>query len=187
LCFISSDAEAYYNPNRCELTPLPEPEKPKAQPYQGANGKPTEDQIRQMLTFFKERPDYSDWIKIAAAVGDALPNVKPIEVLRAWRTEEKPGEYAEKLKHRLRDVHIGTLIQWAKQRGWKNNGDALSYAFVDLQTVTSQAVTWIEEPFLARGELHALMGLGGSYKGTLTLTWAAEFSRRGERVILLSA
>jgi hypothetical protein len=66
-------------------------------------------------------------------------------------------------------------------------GDTLSYAFVDLETVTSQAVTWIEEPFLARGELHALMGLGGSYKGTLTLTWAAEFSRRGEHVILLSA
>jgi len=58
---------------------------------------------------------------------------------------------------------------------------------VDLKTVTTQAVTWIEEPFLACGELHALMGLGGSYKGTLTLTWAAEFSRRGEHVILLSA
>ena len=27
----------------------------------------------------------------------------------------------------------------------------------------------------------------GSYKGTLLLTWAAEFSRRGEHVVLLSA
>jgi hypothetical protein len=69
----------------------------------------------------------------------------------------------------------------------KPNGDALSYEFVDLKTVTSKPVTWIEEPFLARGELHALMGFGGSYKGTLTLTWAAEFSRREEHVILLSA
>ena len=29
LCFVSDDPEAYYNPNRCELAPLPEPEKPK--------------------------------------------------------------------------------------------------------------------------------------------------------------
>jgi VirE-like protein len=28
LCFISDDPGAYYNPNRCELAPLPEPEKP---------------------------------------------------------------------------------------------------------------------------------------------------------------
>jgi len=188
LCVVSSDPKIYVNRSPLPLKPLPpEPEKPKAQPYQGTNGKPTEDQIRQMLTFFTERPHYLDWIKFTAAVGDALPDDRAIEVLKEWRPEEKPGEYAEKLKHRLRDVHIGTLIQWAQQRGWKPKADTLSYAFVDLQTVTSQAVTWIEEPFLARGELHALMGLGGSYKGTLTLTWAAEFSRRGEHVILLSA
>src|SRR5262249_5451502 len=120
LCVVSSDPKIYINRSPLPLEPLAEPEKPKAQPYQGTNGKPSEDQIRQMLTFFTERPDYLDWIKITAAVGDALPNDRAIEVLKEWRPEEEPGQYAEKLKHRLRDVHIGTLIQWAQQRGWEN-------------------------------------------------------------------
>lgn len=108
----------------------------------------------------EQHKDLNDWTRAGASSEDLLNAILTAESLRtptAMPTPEKP------------------------------KGDTLSYVFVDLETVTSQAVTWIEEPFLARGELHALMGLGGSYKGTLTLTWAAEFSRRGEHVILLSA
>jgi hypothetical protein len=61
------------------------------------------------------------------------------------------------------------------------------YAFSDLCAIRAKAVEWIEEPYLARGEMHFLQGQGGSYKGTLALTWAAEFSRRGEHVLLILA
>ena len=70
------------------------------------------------------------------------------------------------------------------------NGEAngkREYKLIDLSTVTAKAVDWIEEPYLARGEMHFLQGQGGSYKGTMTLTWAAEFSRRGEHVLLILA
>jgi hypothetical protein len=186
LCAVSSDPKIYVNQFPMPLEPLPpEPARPKANERNGS--KPSKAEMREMLAVIPKRPDYPGWLKIVSAVGDALPNDDAIEVLNEWSPEEHDGEYADKLRHRLKDVTIGTLIHLAQKHGWKNNGAALSFAFVDLQKVTSQAVTWIEEPFLARGELHALMGLGGSYKGTLTLTWAAEFSRKGEHVILLSA
>jgi hypothetical protein len=61
------------------------------------------------------------------------------------------------------------------------------YTFSDLSTISAKAVDWIEEPYLARGEMHFLQGQGGSYNGTLVLTWAAEFSQRGEHVLLVLA
>ena len=186
LCAVTSDPKIYVNRFPLPMEPLP-PEPARLKTTERNGTKPSKAEIREMLAAVPKRPDYPDWITIVSAVGDALSDDDAIEVLQEWSPEEKPGEYEEKLRHRLKDIHIGRLIRLARKHGWKNNGAALSYAFVDLQTVTSQAVTWIEEPFLARGELHALMGLGGSYKGTLTLTWAAEFSRRGEHVILLSA
>jgi hypothetical protein len=64
---------------------------------------------------------------------------------------------------------------------------ARRYALTNLAEVEATPVAWVEENYLARGEMHFLQGQGGSYKGTLTLTWAAEFSRRGERVLLILA
>jgi hypothetical protein len=61
------------------------------------------------------------------------------------------------------------------------------YALTNLADVEATPVVWVEENYLARGEMHFLQGQGGSYKGTLTLTWAAEFSRRGEQVLLILA
>jgi hypothetical protein len=61
------------------------------------------------------------------------------------------------------------------------------YALTNLADVQATPVAWVEENYLARGEMHFLQGQGGSYKGTLALTWASEFSRRGERVLLVLA
>jgi putative DNA primase/helicase len=83
------------------------------------DGKPDKSQIREMLGFIPKRPDYADWIKIVAAVGDVLPDEDAIEVLREWSPEEKPGEYEDKLRHRLENVTVGTLIYLTKQYGWK--------------------------------------------------------------------
>ena len=120
LCYMSFDPELYVNPNATELEPLPEPEKSKASVSTSAdrNSKPDKAQIREMLAVIPNRPDYCDWIEVIAAVGDALNDTDAIEVLSEWSPEESPGEYAAKLKQRLRDIHIGTLIHLARQHGW---------------------------------------------------------------------
>ena len=119
LCFLSYDPDVYHNPNATEIAPLPEPVKLKLKRHSGGgNTKPDKEQIREMLAVIPKRPDYSDWIKVVAAVGDALPDDEAIEVLNEWSSEEQPGEYAEKLRHRLEDVHVGTLIHVAREHGW---------------------------------------------------------------------
>ena len=121
LCFMSYDPDLYHNPNAIEIEPLPEPEKPKpAARIRSDGSKPDKEQIRQMLSVIPKRPDYPDWIKIVAAVGDALNDDDAIEVLNEWSAEEQPGEYADKLQHRLNEVHIGTLIHLACANGWRS-------------------------------------------------------------------
>jgi Primase C terminal 2 (PriCT-2) len=103
-----------------ELLPK-EPEKPKAVVSRSAerNSKLSKAEVREMLAVIpKQRPHYDDWIKVVSAVGDALSDADAIEVLNEWSAEESPGEYADKLQHRLTEVHIGTLIHLAKQHGW---------------------------------------------------------------------
>jgi hypothetical protein len=58
---------------------------------------------------------------------------------------------------------------------------------IDLSTVQPRAVDWIEKPYLAKGEFHVIQGQGGSYKGTMCFTWASEFSKRAEHVLLILA
>jgi hypothetical protein len=124
LCFLSYDPELYHNPNAVEIEPLPEPESPKLRRDSAqSDGKPDQTQIRAMLAVIPKRPDYPDWIKVVAAVGDALSEEDAVEVLCEWSDEERPGEYAEKLRHRLKDVHVGTLIYLAREHGWKPKTD----------------------------------------------------------------
>jgi hypothetical protein len=82
------------------------------------NGKPDKEQVRAMLAAIPKRPDYADWIKIVAAVGDALSDADAIEVLNEWSPQENPGEYPDKLQQRLGEVHIGSLIHLAREHGW---------------------------------------------------------------------
>ena len=105
-----------------ELLPK-QPEKPKASVSSASrsperDSKPSKEEIREMLAVIPNRPDYCDWIEVIAAVGDALNDTDAIEVLSEWSPEESPGEYAAKLKQRLRHIHVGTLIHLARQHGW---------------------------------------------------------------------
>lgn len=63
----------------------------------------------------------------------------------------------------------------------------LSFDLVDLRTRKVRAVKWIEEPYLARGELHVLQGHGGVGKGAMSMLWAAEASRRKEVALIVTA
>lgn len=75
-------------------------------------------QVAEILRFIPPRPAYSDWIKVIAAVGSALPEADAVDVLGTWTPEDRPGEYRTKLHSRLRSVTIGTLILMAKQHGF---------------------------------------------------------------------
>ena len=72
---------------------------------------------------------------------------------------------------------------WRESVQQQTNGEAIrrGYKLLDLTTIKPQSVEWIEEPYLARGELIFLQGRGGVYKGTLALTWVAEATLRGNR------
>jgi putative DNA primase/helicase len=121
LCFVSYDPEAYHNPNAQEITPLPTlvVKTPAALPSAEQHSKPDKAQIREMLAVIPKRPDYTEWIRIVAAVGDALPVEDVIDVLKEWSPEEREGEYADKLRHRLENVTVGTLIHLAREQGWR--------------------------------------------------------------------
>ena len=71
-----------------------------------------------MLAVIPPRPEYSEWLKIASAVWDALGEVEGTAALCAWSPEEKEGEYAAKFAKRLTDVHAATLVMRAKAQGW---------------------------------------------------------------------
>jgi hypothetical protein len=68
-----------------------------------------------------------------------------------------------------------------------SRGQGPTFELVDLRTRTVRAVHWIEEPYLARGELHILQGHGGVGKGAMTMLWAAEASKRREFALIVSA
>lgn len=74
--------------------------------------------VREMLRHIPARPDYDTWTRIIAAVGAALPLAEAAHTLNEWSPEERRGEYVEKLRHRLPNVGIGTLVRMAKQGGY---------------------------------------------------------------------
>jgi putative DNA primase/helicase len=121
LCFMSFDRHLYVNSNAVEITPLPEPEKPRpsVNSSPGRDSKPSKEQVREMLAVIPKRPQYHDWIKLCAAVGDALDESDAIELLNEWSPEEEPGEYAQKLQSGFEKIHVGTLFHLARKHGWK--------------------------------------------------------------------
>jgi hypothetical protein len=207
LCFISYDPELYHNPDAVELEPLPEPEKPK-QWVSNGEVKLSERQHIATELFgpidwqsetegfavnrcpFEQRhstPNGARDLKVYVTPGEA-PNgncvhnsCKPMLAVLNRELQSRIGKAETPKAAQLPAPFIA-------ETGAAVRSDEIgTYAFVDLEKIVSRKPEWVDEPFLARGELHILQGLGGSYKGTLTLTWAAEFSRRGEHVILLSA
>ncbi|MDR2675990.1 MAG: hypothetical protein LBC18_14275 [Opitutaceae bacterium] len=78
----------------------------------------TVEDVREMLRHIPSRPDYEAWTRIISAVGAALPAEEAALVLNEWSPEERGGEYAEKLRNRLKTVGVATLVYLAKQGGY---------------------------------------------------------------------
>lgn len=74
-----------------------------------------------MLQKIPPSPEYGTWMKILSAVYSVLPLTSGARVLNAWSPEKRDGEYAEKHKHRLKEIGIGTLVLLAKEHGWAGN------------------------------------------------------------------
>jgi hypothetical protein len=128
LSFVCADRNARLNLEATPIALLPEkPEKSQASRKSKAatsksnprDSKPSKAKIREALGFIPQRPDYPDWFKLVAAVGDALPEADAIEVLNEWSPEEQEGEYAAKLRSGLKKIHVGTLFHIAKEYGWE--------------------------------------------------------------------
>lgn len=113
LCFVSYDPELFVNQAAQPFTVSP--------PSYERRNQTKRTQVEELLSFIPTRPNYTQWIRIISAVGEVLPDTEAIEVLSHWSPEERPGEYAAKLQHRLKYIRFGTLVFMARKHGWTRN------------------------------------------------------------------
>ena len=66
------------------------------------------------------RPDYPEWIRVIAAVLDAVGGDRDAAeaLLIEWSPEERAGEYRRKLASPLERITAGTLFYLARSNGW---------------------------------------------------------------------
>lgn len=111
LCFVSFDPDLFVNTEASIFRgePVVDPDRPPSSLAE----------VRELLNHIPSRPHYPEWIRIIAAVGDALPEEQAVAALCEWSPEERAGEYREKLRSRLTRVKRGTLFFLARRYGWK--------------------------------------------------------------------
>lgn len=78
----------------------------------------TPDEVKKILSFVNPRPDYETWIKIISAVGNSFPESTALGILLSRFTDEKPNEHLLKLRNRLANISLATLVYYAKQNGY---------------------------------------------------------------------
>jgi hypothetical protein len=214
LCFLSYDPEVYVNDSAREIEPLPQTEKAKANsngviPADLPLRERIATELLGPLTWSAEKGGYFCKCPGEASHTNGTAQKDAILYLDGSPTlscqHNSCGRIVEAFNAQLRS-RIGKAEAPAKTTAMSNRASRLlgvspetgngskpsvtsvrQYAFTDLTKISAKAVEWVEEPYVARGEMHFLQGQGGSYKGTLALTWAAEFSRRGEHVLLVLA
>lgn len=128
LCFVSHDPDAWCRKGPSVTLPIPDvEEQPKKNTPKSkystaefiADGEDfTAADVREILGFLPKRPDYDTWLRIASGVFSVLPMESAIDLLNEWAPEERPGEYAQKYKNRLKSVTIRTVIHYAQQGGF---------------------------------------------------------------------
>jgi hypothetical protein len=202
LCFLSYDPDIYHNPNAIEIEPLPEPEKPQ----RVSNGEVNLTERQHIATEILGAIDWQNETEgyctcpnqAAHTTGNSKRDCKvwlgSVPSIYCFHTSCRGVVEGlnETLRSRIAKAEAPAKTAVVSDRASrlldrKPGTEQRHCALINLNTVSAKPVEWIEEPYLARGEMHFLQGQGGSYKGTLALTWAAEFSRRGEHVLLVLA
>jgi hypothetical protein len=122
LCFVSYDPQLFVNPSAGPLPPF-KPDESTATADETDDldllsariGKPDKATVAALLECIPSRPDYPEWIKIIAAVCDALDTEDACNLLCEWSPEEESGEYRAKCAKGLGRVTTGTLYHLAAQ------------------------------------------------------------------------
>jgi len=95
--------------------------KPSA-PTVSFSDNPDEKVVEEALQAIPPQPDYGKWIKIIAAVKDAVDSDRQAaRLLERWSPEDSHGDYT--YEERLRNapdeqITVGTLFYYAEQEGW---------------------------------------------------------------------
>ncbi len=128
LCYLSHDADICLNPNTIALDVgswLPKldqtpSDNPAARDSKDEARTADEQVVEALLQSIPPRPDYSTWLKIAAAVRNSLKSDdRAIAILKAWSSEEHEGEYAALLgSSPFSRIGFGTLHFHAKTHGF---------------------------------------------------------------------
>jgi BT4734-like, N-terminal domain/AAA domain len=191
LCFVSDDPEAYYNPSRCELAPLPEPEKPKLAVVANVNlsgrqriagelvgaidwqnavegycvcpGKHmhTEDNGERDCIIYLEGRNGSHEPTIFCFHSSCRPIVEGINY--ALRSKIGKAEYQPKRK---------AIPQNQKA---EQNGEAKTYCV--LSTVDMKPIVYLDKPLWQRATFTLVTGKKGCGKSTLLYHEAARVTR----------
>ena len=128
LCYLSHDPNAFFNPNAIPLDVsawLPKldetpSDNPAATDSKDEARTADEEVVEALLQSIPPRPDYSTWLKIAAAVRNSLKSdERAVAVLKAWSPEEEEGEYLALLRSSaFSKIGFGTLHFHAKSHGF---------------------------------------------------------------------
>jgi hypothetical protein len=123
LTYLPHDPNAYLNEHAVEFTvdidALDNPAVETASPIEGVKRFKSTPMyiVRPLLLSIAPRPDYEVWLKVSAAVRNALgDNELAIALLKEWSAEEVEGEYSRLLESSpFDDIGIGTLRYYAAQ------------------------------------------------------------------------
>ncbi|WP_208425610.1 phage/plasmid primase, P4 family [Salinibacter sp.] len=91
-------------------------------PNASFSNNPDTEVIEDALQAISPQPDYEKWVRIIAAVKDAVDSDRQAaRLLEQWSPENRHGDYT--YEERLRNapdeqITVGTLFHFAKQEGW---------------------------------------------------------------------
>ena len=174
LCFISDDPEAYYNPNRCELAPLPEPEKPKAR----HNGQASLSERQRIVEAVVGTVDWTDELRgFCDCPGkDRHTNANGAKDCKVFLDDATSLHcvhnsckgIVEGINHSIRS-RIGKLEykpNAREERAWRR-----------LSTVEMLPIRFVDKPLFQAAAFHLLVGKKSVGKGTFLAHLAARYTR----------
>ena len=130
-CYVTHDPGVTWNANPIEL-PVPAPQLPTAplerERQQAAPTAPadadeqsllaTVESVRHILHHIPNKRPRKEWLKVCAAVADALGEDEAIPMLEQWCPPYSPGEYQRAFKAPLKRISKGSLVAIAKNHGF---------------------------------------------------------------------
>ena len=125
-CYYSWDPEALFNPAAVTLDvgvaeQLQAARTPYTLPPKETYRHRTADEVREVLKHIPPRPEYEPWLRIASGVWAELGELEGTAVLKEWSPPKDPDgrDYEKKHPVRLQQMGFGTVVEIAKQHGFR--------------------------------------------------------------------